>query len=152
MKKGRPQGKTSLINLSGLAGSHNYQSYYQEKNTNDIILNLKILKELMANFNNMKNVTINNSNEAIKFLNNSLKEYLKNIIQKLIENNRRRTYSKYIPIPKQNKIIEFGINVQRDQNPLINQKKNKHFPQKNLALMCSINTDKKLSLLKKEKK
>ncbi len=123
MKKGRPQGKTSLINLSGLAGSHNYQSYYQEKNTNDIILNLKILRELMANFNNMKNVTINNSNEAIKFLNNSLKEYLKNIIQQLIENNRRRTYSKYIPIPKQNKIIEFGISVQRDQNPLINQKK-----------------------------
>lgn len=147
MKRGRPVGKTSLINLSGLAGSHNYQAYYQEKNYNDIILNLEILKELIKNFSFKENVTINNTNEAVKFLNNSLKEYLKNIIQQLIENNRRRTYSKYIPIPKQNKIIEFGINVQRDPNPLINQKKNKFFPQKNLTLMCTINTEKKLNLL-----
>ena len=90
---------------------------------------------------------MNASTNAIIFLNNSLKEYLKNIIQKLIEYNRRRTYSKYFSFSKQNKIISYGINVQRDPNPLINAKKNKFFPQKKLTLMCTINVDKKLNLL-----
>jgi hypothetical protein len=139
--------------LSGLNNKSNYYSYYRGKNienlsnSQEIIINLNILQELILCFNKKENIKMNISNEAIKFLNNSLKEYLKNIIQKLIENNRRRTYSRYFTFNKQNKIISYGINVQRDINPLINAKKNKFFPQKSLSLICTINVDKKLNLL-----
>ena len=147
MKKGRTIGKGSSINLSGLTNKNNsYHSFY-EKNSNEIILNIDVLNKLINNFQLKENIIIINSNELIRFINNSLKEYLKNIIQKLIENNRRRTYPKYFSFSKQNKIISYGINVQRDPNPLINAKKNKFFPQKNLTLMCTINVDKKLKLL-----
>ena len=139
--------------LSGLINkSDNYHSYYRGKienlsNSKEIIINLNILERLINCFNKKENVTMNISSDAIIFLNNSLKEYLKNIIQKLIEYNRRRTYSKYFSFSKQNKIISYGINVQRDPNPIINAKKNKFFPQKNLTLMCTINVDKKLNIL-----
>ena len=147
MKKGRPSGKGSSINLSGLVGRNNtYHSFY-DKNSNEIILNINILNNLIKNFQSMENVTIINSNELVKFINNSLKEYLKNIIQKLIENNRRRTYPKYFSFSKQNKIISYGINVQRDPNAIVNAKKNKFYPPKELTLMCTINVDKKLKLL-----
>ena len=150
MKRGRIRGKVQ-INLSGLNKSE-YRSYLKRNenlNLKEIILNLQKLSELMKSFDLKESVTLDKSNESIKFLNNSLKEYLKNIIQELIEYNRRRTYSKYLSFSKQNKIISYGINVQRDPNPSINAKKNKFFPQKNLTLMCTINVDKKLELLNK---
>ena len=145
MKKGRPSTKGSLSSL--LNKSNNYHSYYQEKNANEIIINLDILNELIKKQSLKESVSFNCSDDAVIFLNNSIKEYLKNIIQQLIEYNRRRTYSRYISFSKQNKIISYGINVQRDENPLINAKKNKFYPQKNLTLMCTINVDKKLNLL-----
>ena len=82
-------------------------------------------------------------------MNNSLKTYLKNIIQELIEHNRRRIYSKYLFFPKHCRIISYGVNVRRDPDPVINEKKNKLFPSKNLTLMRTINVDKKLELLDK---
>ena len=85
----------------------------------------------------------------MKLLDDSLKIYLKNIIQELIEHNRRRTYSKYLIFPKHFRIISYGINVQRDPDPVINEKKNKLFPKKNITLMRTINVDKKLQLLDK---
>jgi hypothetical protein len=145
MKKGRPSTKGSLSSL--INKSNNYHSYYQEKNANEIIINLDNLKELINLYSKKDSVSFNDSDDAVIFLNNCLKEYLKNIIQQLIEHNRRRTYSRYISFSKQNKIISYGINVQRDENPSINAKKNKFYPKKDLTLMCSINVDKKLNLL-----
>ena len=145
--------KGQIMNLSGLynKNNNNYLSYYKGKNDylKDLIINLEILKKMTKNFNAMENVEITYSNETIKFLNDSLKEYLKNIIQKLIENNRRRTYSSYFSFTKKNKIISYGINVLRDKNKEINDKKNKLFPQKTLTLIRTINVDKKLELLNK---
>ena len=142
--------KSSLINLSGLYNKNNYHSFYKGKTElKDLIINLNIFNELVINYSVMESIQINNTSETIKFLNNSLKEYLKNIIQQLIENNRRRTYSTYFTFPKRNKIITYGINPLRDKNKAISDKKNKFFPQKNLTLMCTINVDKKLDLLKK---
>ena len=146
--------KGSSINLSGLSNrSDNYYSFYKGRNSEnlqnskDFILNMDILNELMLRYNIKESVSIDASNEAKKFLNNSLKEYLKNIIQQLIEYNRRRTYSNNIIFTKHNKIISYGINVLRDSNPNTNAKKNKFFPTKKLNLMCTINVDKKLNLL-----
>jgi hypothetical protein len=148
MKKGRPNIKGSSNNLSGLAKGE-YLSSYIRMNQKDIIFNLQNVFILTKYYENMESIAIDKSDEAIAFLNNALKEYLKNVIQKLIESNRRRTYSKYFTFSKQNKIISYGINVQRDPNPSINAKKNKFFPQKNLDLICTINVDKKLDLLNK---
>ena len=154
MKRGRPGMKGSLINLSGLSNRNdNYYSYYKGKNnenlqnSKDFILDMEILNELILRYNIKESITIDASNEAKKFLNNELKEYLKNIIQQLIEYNRRRTYSNNIFFTKHNRIISYGINVLRDPNPLINAKKNKFYPTKNLNLMCTINVDKRLNLL-----
>lgn len=150
MKEGRPNTKSSSRNLSGLIKGE-YRSSYTRLNQKDIIFNLENLYKLTKSYETIENITIEKSNETKEFLNNALKEYLKNIIQKLIEYNRRRTYSKYFSFSKQNKIISYGINVQRDPNPSINAKKNKFFPQKNLDLICTINVDKKLDLLNKHK-
>ena len=116
-------------------------------NQKDIIFNFENLFKLTKRYEMFESIAIDISNETKEFLNNALKEYLKNVIQKLIESNRRRTYSKYFSFSKQNKIISYGINVQRDPNPSINAKKNKFYPQKNLDLICTINVDKKLDLL-----
>ena len=139
------------INLQGLSSkSGNYRSYYRgidSPNSKNIILNMNILNEIFQNFQKTENISFTNANQAIKLLDNSLKIYLKNIIQELIEHNRRRTYSNYIFFSKHNRIISYGINVQRDPDPVINEKKNKLFPQKNLKLMRTLNIDKKLELL-----
>ena len=110
---------------------------------------MNILNEIFQNFQKTENISFTNANQVIKLLDNSLKIYLKNIIQELIEHNRRRTYSNYIFFSKHNRIISYGINVQRDPDPVINEKKNKLFPQKNLKLMRTLNIDKKLDLLDK---
>lgn len=155
MKKGRPGIKGSSINLSGLSNRNaNYYAFYKEKNlenlftSKDCILNYNIFHKLIAKYKHKEKIPINTSIEAIKFLNNSLKEYLKNIIQQLIEYHRRRTYSNNIIFSKHNKIISYGINVLRDPDPNINNKKNQFYSPKNLNLMCTINVDKKLRLLK----
>ena len=141
------------INLQGLSSkSGNYRSYYRgidSPNSKNIILNMNILNEIFQNFQKTENISFTNANQVIKLLDNSLKIYLKNIIQELIEHNRRRTYSNYILFSKHNRIISYGINVQRDPDPVINEKKNKLFPQKNLKLMRTLNIDKKLDLLDK---
>jgi len=141
------------INLQGLSSkSGNYRSYYRgidSPNSKNIILNMNILNEIFQNFQKTENISFTNANQVIKLLDNSLKIYLKNIIQELIEHNRRRTYSNYIFFSKHNRIISYGINVQRDPDPVINEKKNKLFPQKNLKLMRTLNIDKKLDLLDK---
>ena len=141
------------INLQGLSSkSGNYRSYYRgidSPNSKNIILNMNILNEIFQNFQKTENISFTNANQAIKLLDNSLKIYLKNIIQELIEHNRRRTYSNYIFFSKHNRIISYGINVQRDTDPVINEKKNKLFQQKNLKLMRTLNIDKKLDLLDK---
>ena len=141
------------INLQGLSSkSGNYRSYYRgidSPNSKNIILNINILNEIFQNFQKTENISFTNANQVIKLLDNSLKIYLKNIIQELIEHNRRRTYSNYIFFSKHNRIISYGINVQRDPDPVINEKKNKLFPQKNLKLMRTLNIDKKLDLLDK---
>ena len=68
----------------------------------------RALASLMSNAKvEAENVTISNSDELIKFINNSIKEYLKNIIQKLIENNRRRTYPKYFPFSKLGLLVRY---------------------------------------------
>ena len=146
MKKGRPNIKGSSNNLSGLIRGE-YRSSYTRLNQKDIIFNFEDLFKLTKRYEMFESIAIDISNETKEFLNNALKEYLKNVIQKLIESNRRRTYSKYFSFSKQNKIISYGINVQRDPNPSINAKKNKFYPQKNLDLICTINVDKKLDLL-----
>jgi len=141
------------INLQGLSSkSGNYRSYYRgidSPNSKNIILNINILNEIFQNFQKTENISFTNANQVIKLLDNSLKIYLKNIIQELIEHNRRRTYSNYIFFSNHNRIISYGINVQRDPDPVINEKKNKLFPQKNLKLMRTLNIDKKLDLLDK---
>ena len=141
------------INLQGLSSkSGNYRSYYRgidSPNSKNIILNMNILNEIFQNFQKTENISFTYANQVIKLLDNSLKIYLKNIIQELIEHNRRRTYSNYIFFSKHNRIISYGINVQRDPDPVINEKKNKLFPQKNLKLMRTLNIDKKLDLLDK---
>ena len=141
------------INLQGLSSkSGNYRSYYRgidSPNSKNIILNMNILNEIFQNFQKTENISFTNANQVIKLLDNSLKIYLKNIIQELIEHNRRRTYSNYIFFSKHNRIISYGINVQRDPDPVINEKKNKLFQQKNLKLMRTLNIDKKLDLLDK---
>ena len=141
------------INLQGLSSkSGNYRSYYRgidSPNSKNIILNMNILNEIFQNFQKTENISFTYANQVIKLLDNSLKIYLKNIIQELIEHNRRRTYSNYIFFSKHNRIISYGINVQRDPDPVINEKKNKLFQQKNLKLMRTLNIDKKLDLLDK---
>ena len=141
------------INLQGLTSkSGNYRSIYRGSdfpNSRNTILNINAFEKLVQNFQNKEKITFNNPNLIIKLLDNSLKIYFQNIIQELIEHHRRRTYSNYLSFPKHNRIISYGINVQRDPDPNINEKKNKLFPQKNLKLMRTINVDKKLDLLDK---
>ena len=139
------------INLQGLSSkSGHYRSIYRgndSPNSKNIILNMNSLNEIFQSFQKTENISFTNPNQVIKLLDNSLKIYLKNIIQELIEHNRRRTYSNYIFFAKHNRIISYGINVQRDPDSVINEKKNKLFPQKNLKLMRTLNIDKKLELL-----
>ena len=139
------------INLQGLSSkSGHYRSIYRgndSPNSKNIILDINALNEIFQTFQKTENISFINPNQVIKLLDNSLKIYLKNIIQELIEHNRRRTYSNYILFSKHNRIISFGINVQRAPDPVINDKKNKLFPQKNLKLMRTLNIDKKLELL-----
>ena len=141
------------INLQGLTSkSGNYRSIYRGSdfpNSRNTILNINAFEKLVQNFQNKEKITFNNPNLIIKLLDNSLKIYFQNIIQELIEHHRRRTYSNYLLFPKHNRIISYGINVQRDPDPNINEKKNKLFSQKNLKLMKTINVDKKLDLLDK---
>ena len=141
------------INLQGLTSkSGNYRSIYRGSdfpNSRNTILNINAFEKLVQNFQNKEKITFNNPNLIIKLLDNSLKIYFQNIIQELIEHHRRRTYSNYLSFPKHNRIISYGINVQRDPDPNINEKKNKLFSQKNLKLMRTINVDKKLDLLDK---
>lgn len=141
------------INLQGLTSkSGNYRSIYRGSdfpNSRNTILNINAFEKLVQNFQNKEKITFNNPNLIIKLLDNSLKIYFQNIIQELIEHHRRRTYSNYLSFPKHNRIISYGINVQRDPDPNINEKKNKLFSQKNIKLMKTINVDKKLDLLDK---
>ena len=140
-------------NLQGLISkSGNYRSLYRGTdftNSKDFILNPDILNDIFQKFQIKEKVSFINASQSLKLLDTSLKIYLKNIIQELIEHNRRRTYSKYLFFPKNIRIISYGINVQRDPDPVINDKKNKLFPQKSLTLMRTMNIDKKLELLDK---
>ena len=140
-------------NLQGLMNkSGNYRSYYRGNESNssmDIILDTKALTTIFYYFQKKEKVTFVEHHKELKLLDDSLKIYLKNIIQELIEHNRRRTYSKYLIFPKHFRIISYGINVQRDPDPVINEKKNKLFTKKNITLMRTINVDKKLQLLDK---
>ena len=140
-------------NLQGLMNkSGNYRSYYRGNESNssmDVILDTKALTTIFYYFQKKEKVTFVEHHKELKLLDDSLKIYLKNIIQELIEHNRRRTYSKYLIFPKHFRIISYGINVQRDPDPVINEKKNKLFPKKNITLMRTINVDKKLQLLDK---
>ena len=138
-----------LQGLSSKGGS--YSSIYKGSdyfNPKDNILNQNILK-IFQILQKKENITLINVNQSIKLLNNSLKVYLQNIIQELIQHNRRRTYSKYVLFSKHSRIISYNINVQRDPDPIINEKKNKLFHKKNLTLMRTVNVDKKLELLDK---
>ena len=140
-------------NLQGLMNkSGNYRSYYRGNESNssmDVILDTKALTTIFYYFQKKEKVTFVEHHKELKLLDDSLKIYLKNIIQELIEHNRRRTYSKYLIFPKHFRIISYGINVQRDPDPVINEKKNKLFTKKNITLMRTINVDKKLQLLDK---
>ena len=141
------------INLQGLSTKRgNYRSIYRGTdflNSRDSLLNKNIINNIIQNFQNKAKISFNNPDLIKKLLDNSLKTYLQNIIQELIQHNRRRTYSNYLLFSKNNRIISYGINVQRDSDPIINEKKNKLFPQKNLKLIRTINIDKKLELLDK---
>ena len=140
-------------NLQGLMNKGgNYRSFYKSNDTiisKDSILNTNVINTIFINFQNKESIIFIHPNQQLKLLNNSLKTYLKNIIQELIEHNRRRIYSKYLFFPKHCRIISYGVNVRRDPDPVINEKKNKLFPSKNLTLMRTINVDKKLELLDK---
>ena len=140
-------------NLQGLMNKGgNYYSYYKSNESNslkDVILNKSILSSFFYHIQKKEKVTFVDPPKELKLLDDSLKIYLKNIIQELIEHNRRRTYSKYLFFPKHFRIISYGINVQRDPDPVINEKKNKLFSKKNITLMKTINVDKKLKLLDK---
>ena len=140
-------------NLQGLMNKGgNYRSFYKSNDTiisKDSILNTNVINTIFINFQKKESLLFLHPNQQLKLLNNSLKTYLKNIIQELIEHNRRRIYSKYLFFPKHCRIISYGVNVRRDPDPVINEKKNKLFPSKNLTLMRTINVDKKLELLDK---
>ena len=140
-------------NLQGLMNKGgNYRSFYKSNDTiisKDSILNTNVINTIFINFQKKESLLFIHPNQQLKLLNNSLKTYLKNIIQELIEHNRRRIYSKYLFFPKHCRIISYGVNVSRDPDPVINEKKNKLFPSKNLTLMRTINVDKKLELLDK---
>ena len=140
-------------NLQGLMNKGgNYRSFYKSNDTiisKDSILNTNVINTIFINFQKKESLLFIHPNQQLKLLNNSLKTYLKNIIQELIEHNRRRIYSKYLFFPKHCRIISYGVNVRRDPDPVINEKKNKLFPSKNLTLMRTINVDKKLELLDK---
>ena len=137
--------------LKGLSSkTGNYRSIYRGNDllySKDIIFNINSISKIFQNYQSKKNVSFINQTQIVKLLDNSLKTYLKNIIQELIEHHRRRTYPNYLLFSKHNRLISYGINVQRDPDPIINEKKNKLFPQKNLTLMSTINVDKKLDLL-----
>ena len=140
-------------NLQGLMNKGgNYRSFYKSNDTiisKDSILNTNVINTIFINFQKKESLLFIHPNQQLKLLNNSLKTYLKNIIQELIEHNRRRIYSKYLFFPKHCRIISYGVNVGRDPDPVINEKKNKLFPSKNLTLMRTINVNKKLELLDK---
>ena len=140
-------------NLQGLVNKGgNYRSIYKSNesiNPKELILNVNVLNSLFKGFQKKHSIIFILPNLELKLLDNSLKIYLKNIIQELIEHNRRRTYYKYLIFPKHFRIISYGINVQRDPDPVINEKKNKLFTRKNITLMRTINVDKKLELLDK---
>ena len=140
-------------NLQGLISkSGNYRALYRGTdftNSKDFVLDPDILNDIFQKFQIKEKVSFINASQSLKLLDTSLKIYLKNIIQELIEHNRRRTYSKYLFFPKNIRIISYGINVQRDPDPVVNDKKNKLFPQKSLTLMRTMNIDKKLELLDK---
>ena len=149
--------KPNKVNLGGnlqglISKSGNYRSLYRGTdftNSKDFILNPDILNDIFQKFQIKEKVSFINASQSLKLLDTSLKIYLKNIIQELIEHNRRRTYSKYLFFPKNIRVITYGINVQRDPDPVVNDKKNKLFPQKSLTLMRTMNIDKKLELLDK---
>ena len=140
-------------NLQGLMNKGgNYRSFYKGNDTiisKDNIINTNVINTVFLNFQKKESISFIHPNQELKLLNNSLKTYLKNIIQELIEHNRRRIYSKYLFFPKHCRIISYGVNVGRDPDPVINEKKNKLFPSKNLTLMRTINVNKKLELLDK---
>ena len=90
-------------NLQGLMNKGgNYRSFYKSNDTiisKDSILNTNVINTIFINFQKKESLLFIHPNQQLKLLNNSLKTYLKNIIQELIEHNRRRIYSKYLFFP-----------------------------------------------------
>ena len=93
-------------------------------------------------------ITIEKEEESIKFLEIMLKMYLKNNIQKLIEINRRRTYSFDLPNYKEKlkkipiKCINYKNEIQKDgSSKLI------YFPFKTFNIFYNEDVNKKLNLL-----
>ena len=142
--------KSYLPGLSNKGGD--YRSIYKgidSLSSKDMILNHQNSIKIFQNLQKKENINLINVNQIIILLNNSLKTYLQDIIQELIQHNRRRNYSKYILFSKHSRIISYNINVQRDPDPNINEKKNKLYHKKKLNLISTINVDKKLDLLDK---
>ena len=76
-------------NLQGLSNKNgNYRSIYKGNdfpNLKDIILNPNSLNNIFQTFQKKENLSFQNPNQIIKLIDNSLKIYLKNIIQELIQ-------------------------------------------------------------------
>ena len=93
-------------------------------------------------------ITIEKEEESIKFLEIMLKMYLKNNIQKLIEINRRRTYSFDLPNYKE-KLKKIPINCINYKNEIQKDGSSKliFFPFKTFNIFYNEDVNKKLNLL-----
>ena len=110
-----PQKKNNLqifkqpYNLKGLTkNNNNYNSYFQNKIinlNNETIFNLNNLKNKIIEINKKQSVNIDMTDSTIKFLSQSLETYILNIIQRLIEINRKNNYSYNFPFKKKKKKI-----------------------------------------------
>ena len=96
-------------NLKGLTkNNNNYNSYFQNKIinlNNETIFNLNNLKNKIIEINKKQNVNIDLTDSTINFLSQSLETYILNIIQRLIEINRKNNYSYNFPFKKNKKKI-----------------------------------------------
>lgn len=108
-KKSYPQVFKHPYNLKGLTkNNNNYNSYFQNININlnkETIFNINNLNNKIKDINKKQNVNIYITDSIIKFLSQNLETYILNIIQRLIEINRKNNYSNNFPFKKKKKKI-----------------------------------------------
>ena len=112
-KKNYSQVFKHPYNLKGLTkNNNNYNSYFQNININlnkETIFNINNLNNKIKDINKKQNVNIYITDSIIKFLSQNLETYILNIIQRLIEINRKNNYSNNFPFKKKRKKFLFKL-------------------------------------------